>query len=108
MKMPLVRWRFPIEFGFDSWPTWKLRLWRSTTRAMTFSPFYVVYTRAAFNEAGTVAHERWHVTDQHRWLLLPWYATYLFCAFVLMQGEGRKNLLEREAYRRGDEARGLS
>jgi len=69
------------------------------THAVTIWPV-IVYEAEVWDNRCVQVHERYHWIDQLRWLLLPWFLTYL--VLRPFYGGGRKHPLEKEAYRRQD------
>ncbi len=70
-----------------------------SVHAVTIFPF-VIYEAKVWDDPCVQIHERYHWIDQLRWLLVPWFLTYL--VLRVFYGGGRRHPLEREAYRRQD------
>ena len=67
--------------------------------AVTVWPF-IFYEAEVWDNPCVQIHERYHWDDQIRWLLIPWFLTYL--VLRIFYGGGREHPLEKEAYRRQD------
>lgn len=80
IRVPKVPWPFPARVD-----------------AVTVWPF-IFYEPQVWNDPCVQIHERYHWVDQIRWLLLPWFATYLILSFFY--GGGDRHPLEKEAYLR--------
>ena len=65
--------------------------------AVTIWPF-IFYEPQVWENVCVQIHERYHWVDQIRWLILPWFVTYL--VLRPFYGGGDRHPLEREAYRR--------
>ena len=68
--------------------------------AVTVWPF-IWYEAQVWDDPCVQIHERYHWSDQVRWLVIPWFVAYF--ALSLRYGGFRDHPLEREAYRRQDD-----
>jgi|TARA_R110000824_G_scaffold34854_3_gene110041 hypothetical protein len=66
-----------------------------TVHAVAIWPFIFYEEHVRFDKA-IQAHERYHLADQKRWLVIPWFITYV--ALLPFYGGYRQHPLERRAY----------
>jgi len=66
-----------------------------SVHAVTIWPFIFYEERVRFDKA-TQAHERYHLADQKRWLVIPWFIAYV--ALLPFYGGNRQHPMERPAY----------
>ena len=63
--------------------------------AVTIWPFIFYEEHVRFDEA-VQAHERYHLADQKKWFVIPWFIVYV--ALLPFYGGYRQHPLERQAY----------
>ena len=63
--------------------------------AVTLWPF-IFYEHEVRQDKGVQVHERYHLRDQRKWLVIPWFIAYI--ALLPFYGGGREHPLERLAY----------
>jgi len=73
-----IRWPFPKH-----------------VHAVTLWPF-IFYEAHVENDLAIQAHERYHWKDQMKWLVVPWFITYI--GLLPFYGGGRKHPMEKAAY----------
>ncbi len=89
--MRFANGKIEIRVGRIPWPFPK------AVHAVTLWPF-IIYESQVWDDECVQIHERYHWTDQIRWLIVPWFLAYL--VLRPFYGGGDQHPLEREAYRR--------
>ncbi len=89
--MRFANGKIAIRVGRIPWPFPK------AVHAVTLWPF-IIYESQVWDDECVQIHERYHWTDQIRWLIVPWFLAYL--VLRPFYGGGDQHPLEREAYRR--------
>ncbi len=89
--MRVVKGKLEIKVSKVPWP------FPERVHAVTIWPF-IFYEPQVWDDPCVQLHERYHWSDQIRWLLVPWFTAYLILS--VFYGGGTKHPLEKEAYRR--------
>ena len=71
-----------------------------SVHAVTIWPF-IFYEHQVRYDPTVQAHERYHLKDQQRWFVIPWFLVYV--ALLPFYGGFRNHPLERQAYKIQDE-----
>jgi len=73
-----------------------------SVHAVTIWPF-IIYEHSVRHDLAIQAHERYHLNEQRKWLVIPWFIVYV--SLSLFYGGGRKHPLEKPAYAIQDDIR---
>ena len=79
-----------VEIVLPFWPL------RRKVKAITLWPFVFYQNRESVGKFRS--HERYHWRQQWRWLIVPWFVTYIVLAMIY-HTTGPEHPMEREAYK---------